>query len=126
MLTANLLAERVNAILKPYGISEQQYNVLKVLEAHQDNPINLYSIQERMICRMSNTTRLVEKLKQKGLAERVTCEDNRRMVEISITIEGIELLKYLAPIMKAHITSTFKQLNTKDAKHLTTLLEKIG
>jgi DNA-binding MarR family transcriptional regulator len=126
ILTANILAERVNTILKPYGISEQQYNVLKVLEAHQGNPINLHSIQERMTNKMSNTTRLVDKLKQKGLAERVTCENNRRKVEISITNEGIELLKYVAPIMKVHITSTFKQINIKEAEKLIALLEKIG
>jgi DNA-binding MarR family transcriptional regulator len=125
MLTANLLTERVNTVLKPYGISEQQYNVLRVLEGQRGNPINLRSIQERMIYKMSNTTRLVEKLKQKGLVERVICEDNRRMVEITITNEGIELLKYLAPIMKVHITSSFKNLNVKEAEKLTALLEKI-
>jgi len=125
MLTANLLTERVNTVLKPYGISEQQYNVLRVLEGQRENPINLRSIQERMIYKMSNTTRLVEKLKQKGLVERVICEDNRRMVEITITNEGIELLKYLAPIMKVHITSSFENLNVKEAEKLTALLEKI-
>jgi len=125
MLTANLLTERVNTVLKPYGISEQQYNVLRVLEGQRGNPINLRSIQERMIYKMSNTTRLVEKLKQKGLVERVICEDNRRMVEITITNGGIELLKYLAPIMKVHIISSFENLKAKEANQLTALLEKI-
>ena len=125
MFTGNWLFERVNAVLKPYGISEQQYNVLRILEGQKGNPINLYSIQERMIYKMSNTTRLVEKLRQKGLVERVICEDNRRMVEITITNEGIELLKYLAPIMKVHISSSFENLNAKEAEQLTALLEKI-
>ena len=125
MFTGNWLFERVNAILKPYGISEQQYNVLRILQGQKGNPINLCSIQERMIHKMSNTTRLVEKLRQKNLVERVICEDNRRMVEITITSEGSELLKYLEPTMKMHMSSSFENLSTKEAETLSNLLEKV-
>lgn len=125
MFTGNWLYEKINLLLKPYGISEQQYNVLRILKGQRGNPINLYAIQERMIHKMSNTTRLVEKLRLKGLVERVTCEDNRRMVEITITKEGVELLRYLEPIMKANMSSTFERLSRKEAEQLSNLLEKV-
>jgi len=125
MFTGNWLYEKINLLLKPYGISEQQYNVLRILKGQKGKPLNLCAIQERMIHKMSNTTRLVEKLRLKSLVERVTCEDNRRKVEITITNEGLELLKYLDPILKANINSSFERLTTKEAEQLSSLLEKV-
>lgn len=125
MFTGNWLLEKVNLLLKPYGISEQQYNVLRILKGQKGDPINLCSIQERMIHKMSNTTRLVEKLRLKGLVERIICEVNRREVEISITEDGLELLKYLEPIMKANISDTMGKLTKTEAEKLSALLQKI-
>ena len=125
MFTGNWLFEKINLVLKPYGISEQQYNVLRILKGQNGNPINLFSIQERMIHKMSNTTRLVEKLRLKGLVERIICEDNRRKVEITITEEGVELLKFLDPIMQATLGETIEKLTRKEAELLSALLQKI-
>ena len=125
MFTGNWLFEKINLVLKPYGISEQQYNVLRILKGQNGNPINLFSIQERMIHKMSNTTRLVEKLRLKGLVERIICEDNRRKVEITITEEGVELLKFLDPIMQAALGETIEKLTRKEAELLSALLQKI-
>ena len=125
MFTGYWLSDNVSSLLKPYGISVEQYNVLRILKGQKGKPINLFSIQERMIHKMSNTTRLVEKLRLKALIERVTCANNRRMVEITITDEGLELLKYLDPIMKANMQSTFALLTTKEAKQLSSLLQKV-
>ena len=95
LFTGNWLFEKVTALLKPYGISEQQYHVLKILKGKKGIPVNLQYLNDRMIYKMSNTTRLVEKLRLGEYLERSLCEHNRRMVEITITEEGLELnLKY--------------------------------
>ena len=124
MYTGNWLYEKVNTLLKPYGVSEQQYNVLRILKGQKGSPINLLSIQERMIHKMSNTTRLVEKLKIKGFVQRETCETNRRMVEITITDEGLELLDFLDPIMKVNMKDAIERLTKKESDQLCSLLEK--
>ena len=68
--------------LKPHGISLQQFNVLRILRGRKGNPANLQTVQKRMIHKMSNTTRLVDKLIEKKLVNRKICENNRRKIEI--------------------------------------------
>ncbi len=77
---------------KPFGISIQQYNVLRILRGSNPKPLMLADIASRMIDKNSNTTRLVEKLRIKGLVKREICSDNRRQVDISINQKGLDLL----------------------------------
>src|SRR6478752_5295845 len=77
---------------KPYGISPQQYNVLRILRGSSPKPLMLGDIACRMIDKNSNATRLVEKLRLKGLVKREVCEKNRRQVDIIITNKGMDLL----------------------------------
>lgn len=116
---------RVDSLLKPYDISSQQYNVLRILRGQQGKPINLFAIQERMLNRMSNATRLVEKLRLKGLVTRELCEQNRRKVEIAITDKGMELLDKLDPLMKQLEEDTFKSLSADEAQHLSDTLDRV-
>jgi len=125
LFTSYWLNDKMSSITKSYNISEQQYNVLRILRGQQGNPINLMDIQERMLHKTSNTTRLVEKLRQKGLVERVLCEDNRRKVEITITKKGLKLLDELAPILKASDQELFRWLTKKEATQLGDLLDKL-
>lgn len=81
--------------LKPFGISTQQFNVLRILRGSFPNELRLTDIMERMIDKNSNATRLVEKLRQKGLVKREVCKHNRRQVDIWITDKGLELLAAL-------------------------------
>ena len=124
MFTSSWLADRMSSITKPYDISEQQYNVLRILRGQKGKPVNLMDIQERMLHKTSNATRLVEKLRQKGLVERVLCEQNRRKVEISITKSGLGLLAELDPILNTKDTEMFKTLTNKEAILLGDLLDK--
>jgi DNA-binding MarR family transcriptional regulator len=78
--------------LKVYGLSPQQYNVLRILRGAQPNASSLGYIASRMIDKNSNATRLVEKLRQKGFVEREVCLDNRRQVDIHITPSGLDIL----------------------------------
>lgn len=77
---------------KPFNISIQQYNVLRILRGSNPTPLMLSDISSRMIDKNSNATRLVEKLRIKGLVKREICTNNRRQVDISITQKGLDLL----------------------------------
>ena len=125
MFTSSWLNDRMSGITKPYDISEQQYNVLRILRGQKGRPVNLMDIQDRMLHKTSNATRLVEKLRQKGLVERVLCEQNRRKVEISITKSGLGLLAELDPILSTKDTEMFKTLTNKEASLLGDLLDKL-
>jgi DNA-binding MarR family transcriptional regulator len=125
MFTSSWLGDRMSGITKPYDISEQQYNVLRILRGQKGKPVNLMDIQERMLHKTSNATRLVEKLRQKGLVERVLCEQNRRKVEISITRKGLDLLAELDPILNTKDTEMFTTLTNKEAILLGDLLDKL-
>lgn len=85
LFTNQWLTTNTTKILKPFGISPQQYNVLRILKGQSPNAISVSNIMDRMIDKMSNTSRLVEKLRQKELIERVTCEKDRRQVDVKIT-----------------------------------------
>lgn len=79
--------------LKKFDITPEQFNVLRILRGSHPNTLMLAEITARMIDKSSNCTRLVEKLRLKGLVQREICENNRRQVDISITDKGLTLLK---------------------------------
>ena len=83
------------ARLKKHSITPEQYNVLRILRGSSPNKLMLAEITNRMIDKSSNATRLVEKLRQKGLVKREVCEANRRQVDISITEKGLALMKLI-------------------------------
>ncbi|AWW31164.1 MarR family transcriptional regulator [Echinicola strongylocentroti] len=95
LYTQSYLVTRQGKLFKPHGLSPEQYNVLRILRGHHPEPITVSSIQDRMLNKMSNASRLVEKLKQKGLAERKECPSDRRQVDITITPKGKQLLDQL-------------------------------
>lgn len=125
IFTAYWLEDRSAETFKGYGISMQQYNVLRILRGQKGKPANLFLIQDRMIHKMSNATRLVEKLRLKGYVKRVTCEENRRKVEITITDKGLQLLDELEPKIRKSEADTFSRLSEKDAAQLGRLLDKL-
>ena len=125
LFTSYWLNDKMALLMKSYYISEQQYNVLRILRGQKGSPINLMDIQSRMLHKTSNVTRLVEKLRQKGFVVRVLCEDNRRKVEITITKKGLKLLDELAPIQKASEKDLFKGLTKQEATQLGYLLDKL-
>lgn len=125
IVTANYLSEKLAEILKPFEISSQQFNVLRILRGQKGKPANLSTIQERMVTKMSNTTRLVDKLVDKNLCERIVCPSNRRKVEIRITPKGLDLLKELDPLVEEHEQSIAKKVNEKEILSLNTQLNEL-
>ena len=121
MLVSNLVNEKLTDALKPHDVSIQQFNVLRILRGQKGKPANLFTIQERMITKMSNTTRLVDKLIAKGFVERSVCEANRRKVEIKITPDGMKALK----AMDVAIANTEKELIKNMSEEELTILDNL-
>ena len=124
LFTSNWLESDSARILKPFGISSQQYNVLRILKGQGENAISVNNIMSRMIDKMSNASRLVEKLRKKELIERVTCEHDRRQVDVRITAKGLSLLKEADKEMN-QFDKMKDALTEKEAIQLSELLEKI-
>ncbi|KAA3638346.1 MAG: MarR family transcriptional regulator [Bacteroidetes bacterium] len=119
------IGDKMAGYMKSYDLSEQQYNVLRILRGQKGNPVNLKDLQERMMQKTSNVTRLVEKLRLKGLLERVQCMENRRKVEITITDKGLKLLEEMQPEMDAMNDRFAKVLTEEEASVLSDLLDKL-
>ena len=125
MYTQNVFSEKFNEILKPFDLSPEQFNVLRILRGQKGKPANMCMIQERMIAKTSNTTRLVDKLLLKNLVLREVCPINRRKMEITITKKGLELLLQLDPLVEAHERSFSQNLKVAELELLNKLLEKL-
>lgn len=124
MYTQVVVAEKFNEVLKPYDISGEQYNVLRILRGQKGCPANMCVIQERMLAKTSNTTRLVDKLLLKDLVTRNVCPDNRRKIEVLITKKGLDLLTELDPKVQKHEESFANNLTDNELIELNILLEK--
>ena len=123
-LVMNKIDEVISSTLKPFEISIQQYNVLSILRGQKGNPANLSTINERMVSKMSNTTRLVDKLILKGFVSRRVCKQNRRKVEILITESGLNILNEIDGILFETEKSILENFNESELKELNTLLHK--
>ena len=124
LYTQNVIIDNFNEILKPYDISGEQYNVLRILRGQKGNPANMCLIQDRMLARTSNTTRLVDKLLLKNLVTREVCPENRRKIEVLITPKGQDILSELDPKVLEHEQFFSKNLNSEELDQLNLLLEK--
>jgi DNA-binding MarR family transcriptional regulator len=123
--TGYWISDRLNEVLKPFGISEQQLNVLFILRKHGCGVCNLSDVQEEMMHKMSNATRLVEKLRLKGLVTRQTDEGNRRKVEITCTEKGLAFLEKVESKMKERLHGYYEnKLSDEEYTQLAELLDK--
>lgn len=124
MYTQTVIADKFNEILKPYDLSSEQYNVLRILRGQKGCPANMCLIQERMIAKNSNTTRLIDKLLLKELVTRKVCPENRRKIEVLITPKGLNLLEELDPKVLEHENLFANNLSAGEIEQLNNLLEK--
>ncbi|WP_339700474.1 MarR family transcriptional regulator [uncultured Marixanthomonas sp.] len=125
MVYTSRVIEMATSVFKDFNLTNQQYNVLRILRGQKGKPANLSTLQERMIDRNSNTTRLVDKLIQKKLVTRKVCPENRRKIEILITEKGLSVLKELDPIITEANQNVVKNLNTEELETLNNLLDKL-
>lgn len=122
--TQHIVSEKFAEVLKPYDLSSEQYNVLRILRGQSGKPTNMCAIQERMLAKTSNTTRLVDKLLLKDLVTREVCAENRRKMEITITQKGLDLLSELDPKVEKHESLFAQNLTQDELVQLNELLEK--
>lgn len=124
MYTQNLLSESLGEILKSYDLSLEQFNVLTILHDQNGKATNMCDIQQRMISKTSNTTRLVDKLLLKGCVTREVCSKNRRKIDVFITRSGIEIMKDLKPKILVYEEKLSNKLTLREFENLNFLLGK--
>jgi len=119
--TANYLDQIGSAQLKPFEITEPQYNILRILRG-AGKAITVNQVKERMVQKSPNATRLMDKLCDKDLIIRSRCESDRRVVYVQITDKGLEMLKR---IRFDDFDRHMKRLSSNEASKLNELLDKI-
>lgn len=122
--TYNWMIEKQTKQLKPFEITLQQYNILRILRGQHPNPVTVKLIKERMLDKMSDVSRLVEKLRVKEFVARNICQHDRRNVDILITEKGLELLKELDPKEK-EMEEFMSNLDQKEIEQLNIYLDKL-
>lgn len=124
LYTSNWLKAGQLGLFKQSGISPEQFNVLRILRGQKGNAIGVNGIQERMLDKNSNASRLIDKLLEKELVDRKGCKNDRRQVEVFITQKGLELLAALDDTIAQHEEEIVK-LTDNDAETLNELLNKL-
>jgi DNA-binding MarR family transcriptional regulator len=121
--TANWLNEKIGQILATEDITQQQYNILRILRG-SECPLSTLKIRERMLDKMSDTSRIVDRLIVKGLVEKTACIKDKRLVDITISKKGLQLLEKLDSLNE-HIDSILKGVTEKEAQAMNQILDKL-
>jgi DNA-binding MarR family transcriptional regulator len=122
--THNYVNNLHKELFKPYGITPQQYNVLRILRGQFPEPISTSLIRERMLDRMSDVSRIVDRLVKKQLVQRSVCKSDKRLVDVLISQKGLNTLQEIDS--KINILDTqMGSLTESEAETLNDLLDKI-
>ena len=121
--TANWLNEKMGQILATEDITQQQYNILRILRG-SECPLSTLKIRERMLDKMSDTSRIVDRLIVKGLVEKTACIKDKRLVDIIVTKKGLQLLEKL-DALNEQIDSILKGVSEKEAQAMNQILDKL-
>lgn len=124
LFTGKWISHIIAQQLKPFNLTTQQYNVLRILRGQKGNEISVNSIAGRMIDKMSNVSRLIDKLKDKNLVVRKVNKHDRRQVDIVITKQGLALVQEIER-KEGELKSNFKNITMEEAQTLNNLLDKL-
>lgn len=122
--TYNWMTERTKEIFASADITPQQFNILRILRGSLPNPLSTLQIRERMLDKMSDTSRIVDRLIAKGLVKKGTCKTDRRLVDVMITDKGKKVLEKL-DLRQDEMDNVMANLSKKEAQTLSELLDKI-
>lgn len=122
--THNYLNNIVNEFFKDYSITRQQYNVMRIIKGQSPKAASIQLIRERMLDKMSDASRIVERLRIKNLVKREASPEDKRTVQITITEDGIKLLETIETRIE-EVESSLRKLTVEEAAQLNTLLDKI-
>lgn len=123
IFTYNWMNEKMKSIFEREDITSQQFNILRILRG-AGKPLSTLQIRQRMLDRMSDTSRIVDRLLAKGLVKKNTCESDKRLVDVVIAEKGHQLLQHLDQF-EGEMDALFNNITTEEAKTLNTLLDKI-
>jgi MarR family transcriptional regulator, 2-MHQ and catechol-resistance regulon repressor len=124
LYTYGWMIEQVKAFLADEDITHQQFNILRILRGAAPQPLSTLQIRERMLDKMSDTSRIVDRLVSKGLVKKVVCGKDKRLVDVTITEQGQKLLKRLDG-EGDHITDIMSNLTEQEAELVSNLLDKL-
>lgn len=124
-VTSSWFGSESTRVLKPHKITLQQYNVLRILRGQQGKPASVGLIQERMLDKNSNASRLIDKLVIKKLVDRKTCPSDRRQMDIKITQKGLDLLSELDAPMLMQDKEMASRLTAEEARIVSDILDRI-
>jgi hypothetical protein len=123
LFTANWLNEQIGKMLSDEGVTQQQYNILRILRGSA-TPLSTLKIRERMLDKMSDTSRIVDRLIAKELVVKNTCEKDKRLVDITLSAKGLDLVDQLDQF-NDRIDDLLKGINESEAKTMNQILDKI-
>ena len=124
MYTEAWLRSLMSETLKPFDLTSQQYNVLRILRGSSPKPMSTSCIRGRMLDKMSDASRIVDRLFKKGLLERKTCASDKRLVDVLITEEGLKLLEKIDEPIE-NMGDAFSSISEVEAKTLNEILDKL-
>ena len=124
LYTGGWLRDQMKVIFDREDVTAQQFNILRILRGSFPNPLSTLQIRERMLEKMSDTSRLVDRLLAKGLVKKIVCKTDRRLVDILITEKGKKLLQRLDQ-HEADMDAILSGLTDKEATQLSDLLDKL-
>ena len=122
--TVGWMRDKTKSIFDAEGITSQQFNILRILRGSFPKPISTLQIRERMLEKMSDTSRIVDRLIAKGLVKKITCKTDRRLVDVIITDKGKKLLENLDARQK-EMDEVLANISEEEANILSNLLDKI-
>ncbi|MTI22349.1 MarR family transcriptional regulator [Fulvivirga sp. RKSG066] len=123
LYTSSWITNKHKEFFKSYNITPQQYNVLRILRGQHPQSISTSAIKDRMLDRNSDVSRIVDRLTTKQLVSKSTCPDDRRLVDVVISDNGLLLLKKMDKAVEKLDTTV--NLNEEEAKKLNELLDKV-
>ncbi|HEX8546613.1 MAG TPA: MarR family transcriptional regulator [Cytophagaceae bacterium] len=122
--TFNWMDAKSRSFFEPYGLTPQQFNILRILRGQFPQPATVNLLKERMLDKMCDASRIVERLRLKGLLERNTCQNDRRAVDIKISEQGLKLLDEIDSGMN-DFDNMLSLLTSDEVSKLNELLDKL-
>ncbi|NDB53123.1 MAG: MarR family transcriptional regulator [Chitinophagaceae bacterium] len=124
LYTSGWLRDRMKVLFDKEDITAQQFNILRILRGSFPTPLSTLQIRDRMLEKMSDTSRLVDRLVVKGLVKKITAETDRRLVDVLITEKGKKLLSRI-DAQQTEMDAILNNLTEKEAEQLSELLDKM-
>jgi DNA-binding MarR family transcriptional regulator len=124
IFTHGWLSSHQSKLFNRFDVTATQYNILRILRGQHPDPVSINVLKERMLDKMCDVSRLVERLRKKGWVERKICEEDRRRVDVSITKEGLMLLEKMDRYNES-FDDLLSNISETEARQLNELLDKL-